>query len=306
MGESLGVRKSILEHGYAPVGIDLTKSDLQSAIDAFHEFVQLDDFDFEATQFFSTTTREDNDFGYYRRKPGGKTFRGQSFDNKHYFHFGSQTEQRLAEKLGNNQPHELRNFIKIARDIFWIAQKSKEQVISELDHKDAGLTEILPSDPHRGTINDALRFLLYLHNDGDLAKGHYDRSVFTMAIGESHEGLRLAKGQNGLMVDCNKAYMSLLESNLQPVEHIEREAKFFLGAGWNRLEPRYRLGNEDLPLAWHDVIESDKQVNEEIMRWAIVLFINPILEHKGYKAPTPEETRPYRKLGRLTIESATS
>lgn len=300
MSELLQVHEGLHEKGYVPVGIDLGRSDLQTAIDRYTAFLEIDEQYHELTRFLSTP-RGDGDFGQYRRVSGGQGERGEIADNKDIFHFGVQSRQVIESRLRGALPEDMKNFLNVAEEIYWAAQRSKRQTLQELDHYGMGLVGIM--QPEVGTINDVLRFITYYPNEEKLAKGHFDRSTCTLAIGESHEGLRVAPGQNGLKVDANEEYLATLEERLQPVEHVEGEAKFFLGAGWNRLPMRYNSGgrNEDLPLAWHDVIPSDKQVDEKVMRWAVVMFINPKVEFEGYYVPSPAETRPYKQLGRLTL-----
>ena len=98
--------------------------------------------------------------------------------------------------------------------------------------------------------------------------------------------------------------MAKLDTTLSPVEHRPGEAKFMLGAGWNRLEPQQRFGNQEMPLGWHDVVASEKSVSERVMRWAIVLFANPHLGVESYCVPTPPETRPHKQLGRLSMSAS--
>jgi len=96
--------------------------------------------------------------------------------------------------------------------------------------------------------------------------------------------------------------MEQLERDLKPVEHRDGEAKFFLGAGWNRLPLVFRgWENHDIPLGYHAVKNYGKQIDENLMRWAIVRFCNPHTGFQHYIVPSPPETRPYKRLGRLTV-----
>lgn len=296
MSENLTVHQNLYQDGYAPVEIDARYDDLNDAMDKYLAFLELDEEYHEATRFFSTD-RGDGDFGQFTRESGTEGSRGSVADNKDIFHFGAQTRQIIEARISGKLPTEMKEFLDIAEEIFWAGQRSKKQAVDELDWFDTGLTKVM--NPEVGTINDVLRFIAYHQNEGDLAKGHFDRGVFTLAIGESHEGLQIAKGQNGLVLDCNTEYMDDLEESLQPVTHEEGQAKFMLGAGWNRLPKEYRQGNHDLSLGWHSVVNSDKTVSEKIMRWAIVMFCNPHTEFTDYTVPTQPETRPYKQLGRI-------
>lgn len=298
MSEKLGVHENLYEKGFVPVGIDLGKSDLQAAIDRYTAFLEIDESYHEATRFL-ISNRGDGDYGQYTRVAGSKGERGIVPDNKDIFHFGSMSRQIIESRLSGTMPHEMKEFLDVAEEIFWAGQRSKRLILNELDHAETGMVGVLQSE--RNTLNDVLRFITYYPNEEKLAKGHFDRSTCTLAIGESHEGLRITTGQNGFAVDANEQYMNDLEQRLQPVAHSSGESKFFLGAGWNRLPQSLKLSNENLQLGYHDVVPSQKQVDEKVMRWAVVMFINPYTEMTEYVVPSPPETRPYKQLGRLAI-----
>lgn len=294
MSEALNVQESVTQHGYAPVPISVSKEDLAGTIGAYLNFLELP-ADVQEATVFDLTDRGDGDFGQFRRLPGENSARGKRPDNKDVFHFGSMTRQITEARLSGPLPKDLRTFMDQAEAVYWAAQRTKRNALADLGNK--GLMGAMVTE--RGTINDVLRLIAYYPNHGALAKGHFDRSVSTLAIGESHEGLRMAPAQNGLRVDANEDYMAGVEVSLQPVEHHSGEAKFFLGSGWNRLPTELRTGNEDLPLAYHDVVETGKRVGEKVMRWAIVMFSNPQLDFTDYTVPSQAETRPYKQLGKL-------
>lgn len=300
MSEVLDLRSNIKTDGYSPVPINLSRSDLNEAMYAYNQFLKLAEEDFEKTKFYASD-RGDGDFGQFSRIAGTEAERGEVPDNKDIFHFGALTRQVVESRFKGETPKEVQDFLNAAEYIFWEAQRAKNNTLRQLDFNQMGLLEIM--SPEMATINDVLRFINYYKNEDALAKGHIDRGVSTLAIGESHPGLRIAPAQNGLYLDCNDEYMQMIESTLTPAEYIEHEAKFFLGAGWNRLPVKYRLGNVELPLAYHDVTKSEITVDEEVMRWAIVMFSNPHLGFENYTVPTPPETRPYKQLGRLSTHS---
>lgn len=290
----LGIRQSIYEQGYAPIDIDLSKADLTEAMGRYLAYLTLDEGIHESTRFFSTE-RGDGDFGQFTRVAGAIGLRGAMSDNKDIFHFGSQTRQVVESRIRGRLPHEAKEFLDAAEEIFWASERVKIRALDQLAPEYIDITS-----PPQSTNNDVLRFIAYYPNEGELAKGHFDRGTCTIAIGESHEGLEIAKGQNGLRINCDEEYMNQLEANLTPVTHREGEAKFFLGAGWNRL-PVETIGkrNETLPLGYHAVKNYGLEIDENLMRWAIVRFCNPCVEYPNYTVPTPPETRPYKQLGRL-------
>ncbi len=298
MSEATTLQENLTQNGYAPVPIDLDKSDLDDAVTKYIAFLELEPTYRQAT-VFELTDRGDGDFGQHKRAAGQLAVRGALTDNKDIFHFGSMTRQVVEARLAGEMPQPLAEFLDAAEHIYWAAQRTKRNALEQLDVNGVGLAETM--QPATATINDVLRFIAYYPNQGSLAKGHFDRSVTTLAIGESHPGLRMAPSQNGLRINVDESYLEGLESQLRPVEHHPGEAKFFLGAGWNRLPADLRRGQEDLPLAYHDVVQTGLKVGQKVMRWAIVMFSNPPLDFENYAVPSPAETRPHKQLGRLSI-----
>lgn len=290
------IQQSLIEQGYAPVPIGVERQDLQNVMDSYMGFLELPE-EFHQATVFDLTDRGDGDFGQYTRVAGEMGERGIRPDNKDIFHFGSMSRQVIEARLAGELPHKLIDFLDICESLYWAAQRAKRGAIAELDCAGSGLMQVL--SPERSTINDVLRLIAYYDNEGPLAKGHFDRSTTTLAIGESHPGLRIAPAQNGMVIDADAEYMSDVESRLEDVEYQPGVAKFFLGAGWNRLPSELREGNPDLPLGYHDVINIGRRVGERVMRWAIVMFNNPHIDFTDYVVPTPPETRPYKQLGKL-------
>jgi hypothetical protein len=299
MSEVTNLREDIKKDGYSPVVIDLAGDDLADAMKKYMAFLQLDEQHHDSTRF--CLTDRGDDYGQYTRIAGSESDRGTVPDNKDIFHFGAQTRQVVESRLRGNVPQAMSEFLAAAEHIYWAALRSKNRALEDLYHWQMGITDIM--SPELSHLNDVLRFIAYYPNPGNLAKGHFDRGVSTLAIGESHAGLRLAAGQNGAEFDCSEQYMHKLELSLKPVNHEFHEAKFFLGAGWNRLPHQYRLGNTELPLGYHDVIANEESVDDVVKRWEIVMFSNPHIGFEGYTVPTPPETRPYKQLGKITTES---
>lgn len=293
MSDATGLRDNLREYGYAPVPVDVSKNDMQTAIDQYMDFLELDDRCHEATRFL-LGKRGDGDYGQFRREAGSVNGRGQVQDNKDIFHFGSMSRQVVEARLDGRLPTAMRTFLDSAESLYWTAERSKRGAVEQLDVCKNGLLSVMQTET--GMLNDVLRFIAYYPNDGTLARAHFDRSAMTVALGESHGGLRMTPGQNHRMREVNRDYIQQLQDALQPVEHRNGEAKFFLGAGWNRLSAEHRAGNEELPLAWHDVVSSKLPPSGKVARWAIVLFANPHWGYQGYEAPSPTETRPYKGM----------
>jgi len=293
MKHPIPVRQQLQEQAYANVPIDISKADMHTAIEQYTDYLTLDE-SYHAASRFLLGNRGDGDYGQFTREIGKETLRGKAQDNKDIFHFGSMSRQVIESRISGRLPKAMQTFLNSAEELFWSAERSKRDAVAELDVAGSGLLKIM--QPETAMLNDVLRFIAYYPGADTLAKGHFDRSTATLALGESHEGLRMTPGQNARAREVNKAYMQELQDSLEPVTHHDGEAKFFLGAGWNRLQPEYRKSNENLQLAWHDVVSSDQTVNDKIARWAIVLFANPNRDHAGYEAPSTTETRPYKSF----------
>ncbi len=300
MSEHLTIEQHLNWRGYIPTGIDVSKEDINGVVQKYLGFLTLDERHHDATKFY-LTDRGDGDFGQYTRVAGNVEERGARPDNKDIFHFGSMSRQVIESRLGFGQmPKPMREFLDDTEALFWAGQQAKHDMLMVMDAWGAKLSDVL--QPETETMNDVLRLIAYYDNEDVLAKGHFDRSVTALAIGESHPGLRMTPGQNGIKVDADQRYMDRLESRLEPVEHKSGEAKFFLGAGWNRLPEDVKGKHwEDLPLAYHDVVNTGQKVDERVMRWAVVMFNNPHLGFKNYTVPTQPETRPYKQPGRLNV-----
>ena len=297
MREQLTFHESLKANAYAPVSVDLRREDMSEAMNHYFDFLRLSE-EIHAASRFVNTERGDGDFGQYERVAGTNSDRGQIQDNKEIFHFGAQTRQAMEARVGSSLPQDAKLFLNAAESIFWAAQCAKKRAVNEISYGNI-LKDMFVSPTE--VNNDVLRFISYHHDTDVLAKGHFDRSVMTLAVGESHEGLRLTGGQNGYTHDATAHYMAGMESRLEPVEYVEKQAKFFLGAGWNHIPWVHKSAEaQGLPLCWHDVIPTAQSVSDTIARWAIVMFINPHLGVKDYVVPSPAETRPYKQLGRLS------
>ena len=113
--------------------------------------------------------------------------------------------------------------------------------------------------PRSGESQLRLRFLAYEPNDSDtLATAHYDKGTGTVAVAESHGGLRIGAGQN----------------DLTQIDRSQFEPIFFAGFGWHQIAEILDV-IPSRKAAWHDVVDTGQRVNQQIARWAVVLFIDP-------------------------------
>lgn len=158
MSEQLQIHENLYEQGYAPIGIDIGYSDLETAMERYMAFVELDEKHHEATRYFNTD-RGDGDFGQFRRIAGAEGMRGAMPDNKDIFHFGANTRQVIEARLSGALPRDMKAFLDAAEEIFWAGERSKKRALEELDWLQTGLVGIMT--PENGTINDVLRFIAY-------------------------------------------------------------------------------------------------------------------------------------------------
>lgn len=278
------------QQGYAEVPTGINKDELQIVMDGYNAFTKLPADIQNSTNYF-LSDRGDGDFGHFKRVPGAETFRGKVSDNKDIFHFGASTRQIVEANLPSGLPAEMASFLDDAESIFWQAQAAKRRALGSL-----GLVGLVDMDsgsvvPYesvflnkRAPCNDVLRLINYYDSDSLLAKPHLDRSAVTLALGESHPGLRMTPCAIDTPVEERNAH-------LKEVVHNPGAAKFFLGAGWNNLRHIDKRAI-DLPLGWHDVVQTNDVVDDYVRRWSVILFSTPHLGWKDYSVPGRSVTRP--------------
>ena len=276
--------------GYYEVETGITHSELAVVMAGFKSFRSLSDEMKQSTNYF-LSDRGDGDFGYFNRIPGAETFRGKASDNKDIFHFGASTRQTVEATLPHGAPKVMADFLDDAESLFWQAQATKKRALGKLNL--VGLVDVATGSfsdyssvflSTRSACNDVLRLINYYDSDSLLAKAHFDRSATTLALGESHPGLRLT-------ASSTKSPVEERNQTLQPVAYTPGQAKFFLGAGWNNIQ-HLDAKAKTLPLGWHDVVQTETVVDDYVRRWSAILFSTPHLEWSGYSVPGRNVTRP--------------
>lgn len=259
------IEQEISENAFARVEFDLPYETIESGIEAYLGFCALSSEYTNATACEYPNGKRGSQMGHIvkGKKPGD--------DPKHYFHYRHGIEDILKpelERKGFEIVPELRSFLNIAREIHDAACDTLYKTMSQLSKHYPFLIE--KHFPEHGDWDFYTRFLAY-HPTGNsqLARAHHDIGSTTLAIGESHPGLRI--GPN--------------KYSLTPVEHEEYTAKFFLAGSWRTLYPDSRL-----PLGWHDVIQRGDYVDPETARGAVVTFANPEedVQPTEEEAHTPE------------------
>lgn len=268
-----------------PIAVDLGEADIKEAMRIYMEFIALDDFQKHMVNYPGDGVRRNTPAGYNhtRTERGGNTI-DTSKDNKHIFHYTPDVG-RMAESVPDRyKSGELHDFLTVAEEIWHASAMATRRELKEMEESFPGLVGI--HFPDSGDTNNHLRFLAYEPGtDGILARGHYDKSASTIALAESHGGLRLGKQPEDLELygrDPN-----------QPV--------FFHGLGWTKLHKL--LGKASLALpAWHDVVDTGERIDDNVMRWALIYFINPAYLDT---APSSIETHTplvIDRLGELSLE----
>mgnify|MGYP001194478909 CR=1 FL=1 len=281
----MGIEKQLTEENYVDVTFRADNKDIDNALDAFDAFIHADINLLKHAGDYAIKGFSNGNFGYFRRITGSEeNGRSKSADSKHEYHFGSKTRQILESSHYSSIPLEFRSFCDNAENIYWKAVESLRSALMSMHQEH---DQRRPS-PHNLTpvfldkdsdLNLHLRFVGYENPDEDtpIARGHFDRSVFTLALAETHPGLQIGTNPDG--------------TDLKDVIRQAGKAKFFAGRGWEKMPHYLRDGYEYVKPAYHQVRNiGEYAVNSSgIIRHAIVMFANPLEYNTD---PSPTETRP--------------
>jgi hypothetical protein len=241
------LERQIYAQAHAVVPLPMTHAEFRRAIGIFIDFLKLPMPVKEALYFKVRPDDRGSEVGYKRyRRDEGQT------DNREYFHYHRLAEKRFGEPRA--QVRELDELLRSMKAIYGSALRKLEEIIRTFDGRFPGIHEKFFATDRPG--NFYLRFVKYDRaRPGEfLAKGHYDRGSCTLALAESAPGLRM--GTN--------------DTDLREVVHREGEALFMPGLKFSQVT------SEEFAPTWHDVLQKgDDAFNEEIARWAIVLFADP-------------------------------
>lgn len=257
--------KSLKENYYCNIPIELSRKEIEDAMDAFVEFLSLP-MDIKSEIDFSISkVHRRGDVGYKHRDPKDDAYN----DSKDFFHYHPALLERYSDFIESNTI--VKNFVSKAHPIWEKLYKIIQEIMLIFDKDYPGIYDKIFKD---GNPHILLRFLRYNWQTARkyLAKPHFDAGSFTIAIGESCEGLRIGSGPDDLKL----------------VEHREYNAMFFISSNYKKL-----MDTEEFKPAWHDVIQMDEsQIGNSYGRWAIVCFVDGIdvealsreENHKYYKA----------------------
>jgi len=260
---------------YEPIALELNASDINSAMQAYLAFLELPDTERAKIAYFNEQRPRIGSSGYVHK---------EATDIKHVFHMTQELERAFAPNI-YRLPTESKVLLKIGQEIYYSLAKSSTEKLAELEEEIPLLVGI--HSPRSGKRQHHLRFLAYqAGRDGVLAHGHYDKGTGTIAVAESHGGLRIG----------------YRESDLERIDRSSYEPLFFPGYGWHQLAqmldvaPRRRA-------AWHDVTDTGERVDDKTLRWSLIYFIDPA---NLYFDSTQEQTHtpiPWRGLGRQALRS---
>jgi len=238
-------RAHLNEKHFAPVSHTISAVEIQTAVDAFLNFLTLvPDTEKRKVHFKSTFERGSADGYSDKRDDIGK-------DPKEFFHWSPLL-------LDHPAYHELSKNSSEARAFFDTA----ERLYKELDVLGTTLFQTeFPELAEHCIVDNKLsyamiRFLCYAPNTEKnfSAQPHYDKGYGTLALAESTPGLRIGC--------CDK-------HPLEPVVHTEGTALFMPA------DLMFGDSNHTIIPAWHDVVTDPltPPVSTRCARWAIVFFI---------------------------------
>jgi isopenicillin N synthase-like dioxygenase len=227
----------------APIDTNLTKADHDSAFAAYDAFLSLPENVKESIMV--------DDGG--RNRKAGYVHKKLAADKKQIFHY---TDRLHDEVSPYHLPFEAREFLNLSEEFHMIALRGLRDALRNMPRKDI----LEPVHFAGGKNNHHLRFVAYEQRPDTerLAEAHYDMSTLTIAMCETHPGLRLGKTQK----------------DLAPYQRDPDQPVLFVGAGWLKLHEQLGLTTDLLP-TWHDVIQDDSVRGFTTRRMAAILFANP-------------------------------
>jgi hypothetical protein len=309
-------RETLRDQGYVAVPFAIGGADINPLFDEFREFADLVWPTREAMEStkayagrvaFGTELEEalhvdiperseDGDWYMVHRRIGeiDKHSRTPATENKDLLHTGPRTLTTVRERLGRRMPEVMTRMLERCEEIHEAAKASARPVFQELGIADIMLARDPWNDIHM------IRILHYFGtNDPQQADMHFDRSVATIAAWESSPGLMGVPGNNNFRYQTTREEVDdmLARAAASPIDHVSGEAKFFLGAGYNRLGYKVLDANGDIPLLAHGV--GNPYPDQD--RFAAVVFMNPHLGVTDYVVPSKAETSMTHLRDLLTI-----
>lgn len=244
------LRSDIQRQSFSEVPLSVSPEVIQAAVVGFFEFLKLSQPDKEQFAFDMKHDEKDRgmDMGYRLRTSAS----GDGYDDKEFFHYNHYARDRfLAEP---HTPSVVHSFLQQADQVFVATLSAMQSVIRAMDVEFPGLYD--KTFPLNVQPTCVLRFLKYSQaGEGQfLAKGHYDRSMCTIAIAESAPGLRFGTDSQ----------------HVREVVHRPGIGLFFPGMQMTNYT------SQDFPPSWHDVVQTGgRSYAPQVARWAVVFFCSP-------------------------------
>jgi hypothetical protein len=186
-------------------------------------------------------------------------------DPKEFYHFSPGMKQVVKDQHSEYNWGKIPNEFSVL-DTSFLAIHTAGRLLTE---KTLSIIEDIHPEVRRLVTPESISTspvrLLFYHKDQaeELGAGHYDKSVLTFQIAESHEGLRIAKDK---------------ESPLEMVRRPSETAAMFPSWGLQKEFPE-----TPFTPGWHDITKSDvlnegRNMPEKTAalcaRWALIFFVN--------------------------------
>lgn len=261
----LSLFERLQQKPYVSVPFSLPRVQIESAVEAFMNFLDLPDAVKTHIDFTVSPTHRRGDVGFKHRDPADHMYN----DSKYFFHYHPAIFNRYSAFV--EQQPVLKEFFHHADPIWRAAKDVVMGQLRELEQEFPGLVKRVfdVEEPHF-----QLRFLKYNWQESGkyLAKPHFDCGSFTLAIAESCPGLRIGT--------CPE--------DLELIEHRDGRALFMVSSNFQKI-----MDSDHLKAGWHDVIQLDEaQIGKPFARWAVVVFI----DGHGVTALPRDETHKYYQL----------
>lgn len=244
------LKQDIQHQSFSEVPLSVSPNHIQKAVNSFFAFLALPQADKNRFAFDVKFDERDRgmDLGYRLRTSSS----GDGYDDKEFFHYNHYARDRFSSQAVI--PPALNTFLLQAEEVYTSTLHAMRSVIRVLDTEFTGLYEkTFPSNVEPTCV---LRFLKYNQaGEGQfLAKGHYDRSMCTIAIAESAPGLRFGTDSDHVREVVHRAGIGLFFPGMQMAYYT----------------------SQDFPPAWHDVVQKGGQsYAPQVARWAVVFFCSP-------------------------------
>lgn len=261
---------------FEPINLELSPADIQTIMSSYLDFLQLPDEEKSRLNHIDEARPRTGMSGHVSKNKN---------DIKDVFHMTQVLGQEWSLSRHYKLPLVSAEFLNNAEEAYYSLAKSTKAKYLEFEEGFPTLTGI--HFPRSGKLGHHLRFLAYRGVVGDhLAKGHYDKGSGTIAVAESHGGLRLG----------------FSEHDLEQLEYRQDQPVWFAGYGWHQLAEMLDI-RTNRRAAWHDVVDTGERLDDETVRWAMVYFIDPA---NMYLESTQEQTHtpiPWRGMGNLALRS---